>query len=326
MSYVEKKYISLLSPRLIKFVKKRENLYTFRCPYCGDSQKNRNKTRGYFYQVKNKFFFKCHNCGQGRTLGNFIKDNDPSLYSEYLLEQYREGNTGQGTVNPEPKFNIPLTKFDLNIFSNLPKISSLNITHPARKYLTNRQIPESYFSKLYFAEDFNGWSKSNNQLKESRIIIPLLSPEAKPFGYQGRSLSSTTKLRYITTILNKEYPKLFGLDSVDTTQCIYVTEGPFDSMFIKNSIAMCGSDVVLDSSEYPDRVFVFDNEPRNKEIVSKLESYINKNEKVVIWPSTIKEKDINDMIMSGLNPQEIIEKNTHQGLEAKVKFTEWKKV
>jgi hypothetical protein len=326
MSYVEKKYISLLSPRLIKFSKKKENLYTFRCPYCGDSQKNRNKTRGYFYQVKAAFFFKCHNCGQGRTLGNFIKDNDPALYSEYLLEQYRDGNTGKCSVNPEPKFNIPKPKFDSNIFSNLPKIASLNITHPAKKYLSNRKIPENYFSKLYFAEDFNGWSKSNVGTKESRIIIPLLSPEATPFGYQARSLDSNSKLRYITTIFDKEYPKLFGLDCVDLTKDVYVTEGPFDSMFIDNSLAMCGSDVVLDRVQYPNCIFVFDNEPRNKQIVDRIDKTIQQGNKVVIWPSTIKEKDINDMVLAGINPQQVIKNNTYQGLEAKVKFTDWKKV
>ena len=326
MSYVEKKYINLLSPRLVKFVKKKEDLYTFRCPYCGDSQKNRNKTRGYFYQVKSAFFFKCHNCGMGRTLANFIKDNDPSLYSEYLLEQYKEGNTGKGSVNPEPKFDIPKPVFDSNIFSSLPKISSLNTTHPAKKYLTNRKIPESYFSKLYFAEDFNGWSKTNINVRESRIIIPLLSPEAQPFGYQGRSLDKDSKLRYITTIFDKKHPKLFGLDCINFKKPIYVTEGPFDSMFIDNSIAMCGSDVVLDRVQYPDCTFIFDNEPRNTQIVDRVDKSIQQGNKVVIWPSTIKEKDINDMIIAGLNPQQIIIENTFQGLEATVKFTDWKKV
>jgi hypothetical protein len=326
MIFIETKFINLLSPRLQKFSKKKENLYNFRCPYCGDSQKNRNKTRGYFYRIKNSFFFKCHNCQQGRTLGNFLKDHDSLLYDQYVMEMYKEGLTGKSTVVANPKLVIPKPVFNNTIFSDLLKISNLNTTHPAKQYLINRKIPEKYFSKLYFAEDFNGWSKTNTTIKESRIVIPLLSPEAKPFGYQGRALDKNSKLRYITTILDKQYPKIFGLDTIDVNENIYVTEGPFDSMFIENSIAMCGSDVVLDQLSCPNRTFIFDNEPRNKEIVNKLQSYIDKGEKVVIWNQHIKEKDIIDMVLAGLDVQHVVECNTYSGLEAKVKFNEWKKV
>ena len=100
MIYVDTKYISLVSGRLDKFSKKNENLFNFRCPYCGDSQKNRNRARGYFYRHKGSFIYKCHNCGVGRTLSNFLKDQDPDLYGEYVMEAYREGSTGKGTKIP----------------------------------------------------------------------------------------------------------------------------------------------------------------------------------------------------------------------------------
>ncbi len=326
MSYVDIKYINLVSPRLNKFSKKKDYLYNFRCPYCGDSSKNKNRARGFFYKMKSDMVFKCHNCGVGRTLSNFLKDIDTNLYDQYVMERFKEGTTGRGSTVPEPKFEFKTPTFKKTILSELEKISDLNILHPAKEYLLKRKIPENFFSKLYFAEDFNAWSKSENKNKESRIVIPLLTPSGELFGYQGRSLDKNSKLRYITTILDKEYPKLFGLDRIDATKTIYVTEGPFDSLFLSNGLAMCGADVVLDMVQYPDRVFVFDNEPRNPQIVSRIDKTIQLGDKVVIWPSTIKEKDINDMVISGHSPQEIIENNTYQGIEAKLKFNNWKKI
>jgi hypothetical protein len=333
MNYIDAKYINLISPQLVKFVKKKEDLYTFRCPYCGDSVKNRNKTRGYFYRKRSDYFFKCHNCGVGRTFTNFLKDNDTLLHDEYVMERYKEGLTGKATNTPDPKFNIKGPVFkkseppeDVNIFSKLEKISDLNNTHPAKAYLINRQIPEKYFSNFYYAEDFNNWACLENTQRESRIVIPLLTQEGKVFGYQGRSLDKNTKLRYITTILDKGYPKVFGLNNLNSEKKIYVTEGPFDSLFLSNAIAMCGSDVTLDDFNFNDVVYVLDNEPRNKQIVDKFERLIDQGKKVVVWHPEVKEKDINDMVLAGRDVQHVVECNTYHGLEAKIKFISWKKV
>ena len=164
MSFLDAKYINLVSPQLIKFSKKKTDLYTFRCPYCGDSSKNRNKTRGYFYRKRNDFFFKCHNCGVGRTLSNFLKDHNTLLHDEYVLERYKEGLTGKGSNTPEPDFKLPSPNFDKSIFSDLKKVSILNTTHTAKLYLSQRQIPEKFFSIFYYAEDFNAWAKLSNNV------------------------------------------------------------------------------------------------------------------------------------------------------------------
>ena len=326
MSYIDHKYINLISIRLSKFQKKQDNLYNFRCPYCGDSVKYKNRARGFFYRKNADMVFKCHNCGIGRTLGNFLKDLDVTLHDEYVMERFKSGLTGRGSNTKEPKFKFEKPVFKKTPLSELKKISELNNSHPAREYLSNRQIPEKFFSKFYYAEDFHAWAKTDTKLKESRIVIPLISKSGNLFGFQGRALDKTAKLRYITTILDDKYVKLFGLDSLDFDKTIYVTEGPFDSLFLSNAIAMCGSDVHLEKSIYRDRIFVLDNEPRNLQIVQRYDKLITAGEKVVIWPNTIKQKDINDMVISGLDPQKIIKENTFQGLEAKVKFTTWKKV
>jgi DNA-directed RNA polymerase subunit RPC12/RpoP len=327
MSYIDTKYINLISIRLEKFSRKKDNLYNFRCPYCGDSAKNKNRARGFFFLMKSDMVYKCHNCGVGRSLANFLKDMDVTLHDEYVMERFKSGLTGRGSNTANPKmmeFKKPV--FIKTPLSELQKISELNNSHPAKEYLLKRQIPEKYLSKFYYAEDFHAWAKTENSIKESRIVIPLMSKSGKLFGFQGRALDKNSKLRYITTILDDKYVKLFGLDTVDFDKTIYVTEGPFDSLFLSNAIAMCGSDIYLDKNIYKDRVFILDNEPRNVQIVNKYDKLIDAGEKVVVWPSIIKEKDINDMVIAGLNPQQIIEQNTFQGLEAKVQFTTWKKV
>lgn len=325
MSFVDSKFIGLLSPRLHKFAKKKNGLYNFRCPYCGDSVKNRNRARGYLYQYKNDHNFKCHNCGVSKSFTYFLKDLDEMLYKEYIMERYKSGLTGKGTVATEPEFKFEAPVFNKSLF-DLPSIEKLNITHPAKEYLSNRKIPEKFFSQLYFAENYNSWAGVSNTHKESRIIIPLLSKQKKLFGYQARSLDPNTKLRYITNITDKRYQKLFGLDRVNYGKRIFVTEGPFDSMFLDNSLAMCGADVTLDRDVFPNRVFIFDNEPRNVEIVKRYEKMIDSGESVVIWPQGVKQKDINDMFLADLNVNEVVECNIYGGLEAKIKLYEWKKV
>jgi hypothetical protein len=325
MSYIDLKYINIISPRLQKFAKKKDYLYNFRCPYCGDSAKNKNRARGFFFLMKSDMVYKCHNCGIGRNLANFLKDIDVNVHDQYVMERFKQGTTGRSSNVKEPKF-----KFDKPVFEktdiDLKKISDLNITHPARSYLQSRRIPEKYFSQIYFAEDFATWAKLETKVKEPRIVLPLRTVDGKLFGYQGRSLDKNTKLRYITVLLDNEHPKLYGLDRIDTENTIYITEGPFDSLFLSNSMAMCGADVSLDTNQFPDRVFVFDNEPRNKQIVDRYEKAIASGEQVVIWPKEVQEKDINDMVLAGRDVQTMVESNVYSGLEAKVKLIDWKKV
>jgi DNA-directed RNA polymerase subunit RPC12/RpoP len=325
MSYIDLKYINIISPRLQKFAKKKDYLYNFRCPYCGDSAKNKNRARGFFFLMKSDMVYKCHNCGIGRNLANFLKDIDMNVHDQYVMERFKQGTTGRSSNVKEPKFT-----FDKPVFEkpdiDLKKISDLNITHPARSYLQSRNIPEKYFSQIYFAEDFATWAKLETKVKEPRIVLPLRTVDGKLFGYQGRSLDKNTKLRYITVLLDNEHPKLYGLDRIDTKNTIYITEGPFDSLFLSNSMAMCGADVSLDTNQFPDRVFVFDNEPRNKQIVDRYEKTIASGEQVVIWPKEVQEKDINDMVLAGRDVRTMVESNVYSGLEAKVKLIDWKKV
>ena len=281
------------------------------------------------FKIKNNFTYKCHNCGVGRSLANFLKDQDQHLYEQYIMEKFKEGSTGKGTTTPSPKFDFKEPKF-VKRDTGLEKISSLNISHPARVYLENRGIKDlDYF---YYCPKFKEWTnkqkKTFDTLRQDspRIIIPFKDKQGNLFGYQGRSLAPKAKLRYITIMLDEEQPKIFGQDRIKTDEPIYIVEGPFDATFLKNSVAMAGSDADIRSLGWSDHIWVFDNEPRNREIVARISKVIDRGDKVVIWPKNIQQKDINDMHLAGHDVQTLVQSNVYQGLTATLKFNDWKKV
>jgi len=323
MDLVDSKYIGLVSSRLQKFKRVKADLYNFRCPICGDSQRNKNKARGYIYAVKNNTNFKCHNCGASLSFNNFLKEMDPTLHKEYTLEKFKEGHTGRNFVVEQPKFDFKKPVFKKSL--DLPKASEVPA---AREYLEKRKLnPE----KFYFANKFKEWTNTQKVTfdtigrDESRIIIPMYDRDNNLIGFQGRSLVPNS-VKYITVMLDEEAPKIYGLNEVDEQLPVYVVEGPFDSTFINNSVALCGSDGDVRCLKGSNVVFVYDNEPRNREIVNRISKCVSRGEKVVIWPSGIVEKDINDMVLAGLNIMDVLESNTYSGLEAKIKFNIWKKI
>jgi predicted RNA-binding Zn-ribbon protein involved in translation (DUF1610 family) len=323
MDLIDSKYIGLVSSRLQKFKRVKADLYNFRCPLCGDSQKNKNKTRGYIYPVKNNTNFKCHNCGASLSFNNFLKELDPTLHKQYILEKFKEGHTGRNFVVEQPKFEFVKPVFRKKL--DLPKASEVPI---AREYLEKRKLnPE----KFYFADKFKEWVNTQKHTfntigrDESRIIIPMYDIDSNLIGFQGRALGPSPN-KYITVMLSDGAPKIYGLEKIDQSKPIYIIEGPFDSEFVENSVAMCGSDIDIRSFNWSDYIWVFDNEPRNREIVNRISKTINRGDKVVIWPSNIKEKDINDIVLAGHNVMDMLKSNTHSGLEAKIKFNNWKRI
>ena len=323
MDLVDSKYIGLVSSRLQKFKKVKNNLYNFRCPICGDSQKNKNKTRGYLYQVKNNTNFKCHNCGASMSFNNFLKTIDGTLHKQYTMEKFKEGHTGKNFVVEAPKLEFKKPVFKKSI--DLPKASTNQV---AKEYLENRNLNPD---KFYYADRFKWWSNTQKQTfdtigrDEPRIIIPLYDEDRNMIGFQGRALDKSPN-KYITIMIQEEAPKIYGLETIDRKLPIYVVEGPFDSTFISNSVALCGSDGDLGYLEGSDTILVYDNEPRNREIVKRIGKCIERNQRVVIWPSNILEKDINDMVLAGHKVMDVLKLNTYSGLQAKIKFNNWKKI
>ena len=325
MDLVDTKYIGLVSSRLSKFKRVKPNLYNFRCPICGDSKKHRNKARGYFYGIKANVNFRCHNCGASMSFSNFLKEIDTVLHKQYVMEKFKDGFAGVkgGSAIPKPaelKFEAPVFKSKID----LPKAST-NVA--AKKYLENRKLNPD---KFYYTDKFKAWSNSHKQTfddvnyDEPRIIIPLFYQKTL-IGFQGRSLGPS-KVKYITVMINDDAPKIYGLDNIRRDAPVFVTEGPFDSTFIRNSIAMCGADGDVGKWGVSTPVWCFDNEPRSKEITTRISNTIARGDSVVIFPSNIHEKDINDMVLAGHDVQSIVESNIYKGLEANLQFNTWKRI
>ena len=323
MDLTDTKYIGLVSSRLPKFKKVKPDLYNFRCPLCGDSQKQKNKARGYIYAKKADANYKCHNCGASTTFSNFLKTLDSTLYKQYIFEKFQTRNTGKGSIFEEPKFEFKKPVFRKKL--DLPKASEVKI---AKQYLENRKLDST---KFYYTDKFKEWTNTQKQTfdyigkDEPRIIIPMYDTEQRMIGFQGRSLIPNS-VKYITIMIDEEAPKIYGLDKINKEKPIYIIEGPFDSSLVENSIAMCGADVDIGSLGWSDYIWVYDNEPRSREITDRIRKTLDRGDKVVIWPTSIEEKDVNDMILGGHDVMGMLKSNTYSGLKAKIKFNNWKKI
>ena len=331
MSYIDTKYLNIISPYLQQFKKKGDNLWNFRCPYCGDSQKSRTKARGFVFRKKNDLFFKCHNCGTGASLGNLIKTIDSKTYKDYIMERYKKGVETRSSPQPEFKFNAPVFR-KKGILEGLQSIKNLPDDHPARQIVERRKLPVESLSDLYLCESFFKFTNSIIKGKfpsldgdHPRLLIPFRDESGEVFAYQGRAFGNEQP-KYITIKIDEEREKIFGLDKVDKSKPILVVEGPLDSLFLDNCIAVAGADF---SNIKGDLTVIYDNEPRNKEINKQIEKTIDQGKSVCLWPDHMKEKDINDMIIAGYSKkevQEIITNNTFSGASAKLRFAEWRRI
>ena len=315
----------MLSPRLDKFKKVRDNLFNFRCPYCGDSQKSQSKARGYFYRKKNDYFYRCHNCGKGTTFGKVLEYIDTLMYKEYVMERYK----GDAPKTEAPEFNFEAPKFkkiDPKL-ENLTPINKLNGGHPARQFVESRQIPEEFYSDLYLCSKFFEWAKIGTRVPRRqdhpRLVIPFRDETGEVFAGQGRAFGKETP-KYLT-VKFQDKPKIFGLDRCDWSERTYVVEGPLDSLFVDNCLAVAGADFEHHFPMKENVTIILDNEPRSREIIKRMEKLIDKDYELVIWPDNVKEKDINDMVLAGdANIMHTIKNNTYTGLTAKLKLSSWK--
>ena len=339
--WVDQQYIGTISVRLDKFKRKGDYLYNFRCPICGDSQTNRNKARGYLFAQKGGMFYKCHNCSASMSLGTLIKELDQSLYKQYCLDRYKEGETGRKSHKEHGFIFKPVTfqtTKENNAFKGLlSPIKKLAEKHEVCEYLRNRKIPEHRYDDLYFVDDIQKFKQFADGYddkivgSEPRLVLPFFDLNNDLVGLSGRAVRGE-KLRYVTIRIKDDAPMIFGLNNVDKSKTIYVTEGPIDSLFLPNAIASGNANLksVGDVFAKSNLVLIYDNEPRNKEIVREIKSAIDDGFSVCIWPKAIIEKDINDMVvkqkLSVDEIQSIIDKNTFAGPEALLQFNVWKKL
>ena len=328
MFWVDKKYLRLVSSRFRNAKWKTEELLNHSCPYCGDSEKNQHKARGYHFKVKETFVYKCHNCSISKAFSKFLKDHYTKLYNEYCVEKF---------YKKEPTFTNVIKESKKPIFKDDPlkKVGCISAvdSQQAIDYLNHRQIPKDKWDELYFVENSQSLSSLDYKYKDRvfgndpRLVLPFYSRQGKLVGVSGRALNSN-KLRYLTLKFDDQEPLIYGLRTVDYNKVVYVTEGPIDSLFLPNSIAVAGSDFSKLKSIVPTEqaVVVFDNERRNPQLHALMSQVIEDGFTICFWPKTIKQKDINDMILNGLSSnviEDIIKKNKFSGLSAKMALSDW---
>ena len=339
---VDSKYIGIISHRLRNFKRKNDYVWNFSCPVCGDSKKNASKARGYVYKKGNNLFYSCKNCGLGTSLGKLLEHVDGTIYKEYILERYKSGENGNSNFK-DPTFNVPSPRFGKldkpKQFEYAEFCSDLPSGHFCLDYLKNRKIPKEFYSQLLFTSHYKKFvdalvpDHGKKLVDDARVIIPFYDVYNNLIAVSGRALETNDhKLRYIKIRSQDMIEKLmYGLDKVDKSQLVRIVEGEFDSMFLTNCVASGDSSLSLtaDIIKAKNNVLIFDNEPRNKEIVKLQEDAIKSGHNVVIWPDNIEGKDINEMILNGHEAseiQDIIDSNTFYGLNAIAQFTFWKKI
>ena len=342
MLHVDTKYVRLISGRLRNFKQKNTNLWNFSCPFCGDSQTNKTKARGYVFAKGTSLLYRCHNCGVSTNAANLIKRVDPSLFKEYSLERFKESTTGHAN-NRNFAVDVPTTRFGKvqkqRVFDHAEWISQLPSGHFCLTYVQARKIPLKHYNKFMFTPNYELFIKSlvpnidKEISSDARLVIPYYNEFDELIAVTGRALESASeRLRYVTVRMNDSNNKLvYGMDRIDSQKTVYIVEGQIDSLFLKNCIASGDSALSVTANLFQavNKILVFDNEPRNKEIVKLMENAIKSDHNVVIWPDDIQGKDINEMVMKGMDPMEIqsiIDSNTSRSLEAQLKFNYWKKV
>lgn len=342
--WIESKYASLLSNRFDRYTNKNGSI-NFRCPYCGDSTKDKTKARGYLLSKNQAYYYYCHNCHISRSFSKFLEEQDQSLHREFIMELMKEKastSISMGNTTPVDKFTSAKPVFKKMIgrkpFKELKKVSQLQHTHRAKRYILSRLIPSNLHYKIFYVENGYNWAKqwvpdkfpgAEFNGKDPRIVLPLCDSTGKCVGAVARSIDPNSKLRYLK--LNWDSGStgfIYGLEALDQDKRVYVFEGQFDSMFIPNSVAV-GSlhwQLIKNHIDAKDVTIVLDNEPRNKTTKESVDSAISKGYNVCIWPCTVEEKDVNDMVIAGYQPsliKEMIDKNTFSGLKARLAFSVW---
>lgn len=339
---IDTKYVRLISSRLRNFKQKNDNLFNFSCNFCGDSQKNKTKARGYVFEKAGGLFYRCHNCGISTNVANLIKHTDAALYQEYIMERYKSGESGNSNYQ-KPTFDIPQPKFDKvkkqTVFEYAESVSKLPSGHFCLTYVQKRKIPEKFYDNFYFTTNYEKFIKTlipncdKELTKDARLVIPFYDEYNELIAVTGRALESGNKtLRYVTVRTNDSTNKLlYGMDTVDLNQPVKIVEGQIDSLFLNNCVASGDGNLAIAAKNISceRKILIFDNEKRNKEILKMMQDAIKLGHDIVIWPDSIEPKDINEMIMSGISHneiEEIISNNTFSGLEAQTRFTFWKKI
>lgn len=323
VDWLEHKYAMLIQPHVELFKVKKENLINIRCPFCGDSATRKHIARGYLYEKDNHFKYVCHNCGLNYNFSYFLKLLDHNLFRQYKFEKF--GSKRKPNAKPVFKeVKEELKKRKNNIESLFEPLSD-----SAKYYLKSRSIENSV--DLFSISDTSKFQQFFPEYetlpKDERIVFPIRNRGKEVVGVTARSIDPKNKLRYV--LLNyKNEPLIYGLDKVDISKDVYVFEGAIDSLHVKNSVAVNGSDLKKVTEFIPMNklILVFDNQPRNDIIIKKMISACQSGYRMVIWPNNLDEKDANAIVQKhGQEKLNELLKNVYSGFKCRARISSWRK-
>lgn len=341
MSWIEEKYLNLLSPKLDRYRVVQRNPFkaNFRCPYCGDSKKSKTKARGNVYTHQyGHLNYRCFNCGIGRSIENLLKDLDSQLHDQYLLETFKKKGSKKPVEDDKSIFEEKEGEIEPSVLDELmDRVVDLPKNHRAVQYLKDRRIPEDKMKEFYYVDDMQKVEELSDKYRnkivgtEERVCLPYYNRKGRLIGCTFRALEDHP-IKYLDIRLNENERMIYNIDGVDLTEDVYVVEGPMDSLFLPNCVAAGSSDLRAASVQVlPERmILIYDNQPRNRELLKIMKKSIKDGYRHFIWPRSIRSKDINDLVRNNEYTTEelpgLINRNTYGGLTLRAKFNEWKRL
>lgn len=338
----EEKYVLQLVGLIENFRRKDAKTFWGRCPVCGDSKKSKSKFRFYIYKKNGSFKVHCFNCAYHESFRFFVKAYFPDIDREMMYERFRDNSVSVSSYNsntsPKREKKEPTDPFGIEKL--LEAVSPVPGREKCISYLNKRKIPQDQWERLAYCSNFSEIAIKLPKYKDrtlptsGRLIFPFYNKAKELTFISARSLDDRDKARYLTLEIKENFNNIFGLERHDPNKKTYVVEGPADSLFLPNSLAAATSDLVR-VSEYVNKdrtILIFDYQPRNNEIVNLMRKASRQGFTVCVWPPNFfqgKDKDINDMILSGKTVDEIlniVDNNSYKGLKLELEISKFSKI
>lgn len=306
--------------------KKYQNIYNAECPVCKEG-KSVGRSRRLFYFPAKQYFY-CHNCVKSWKCFEWVKEVTGLTAPEILAknkEKIQHVQTSPLKRLQEKKLapisDLPENSIDITDEFQYDFFRSNEYVRLAKEYCEQRRL----FTAVNSCKKF--YVSLEDNIHKERLVIPFLDTNNKTVYYQTRALTANQHPKYLSKLGEKS---LFGINNVSSDiPYVFVFEGPIDSMFVRNGLAMASLAPTekqlqqLTTLIGYEPIFVFDNDKDNKQVNKKVEKYIKEGRSVFVWPKEFaKFKDFNEVCCSlSLDeiPWKFVVKHTAKGQEALLK-------
>lgn len=330
----------------VEYVKSSDS-YHCSCPICMEGKSFGKKKRCWYIPAKDLIY--CHNCGwSSRPLKWIMQVGDLSrrdIETEIEAGDYNIINLDKkksyeidldNLIKDEMEDILPKNSIDLNNELQLSYYKGNSVVIKALNYIKNRRLdtcinsPKSFFLSLC------------DTTHKNRIVIPFYDENDKILFYQSRAFGGNLddNLENVKYLSKKNAQKsIFNLNNIkDEINEIFLFEGPIDSCFIENGVAVGGINpsseknfTELQESQLEcfklthDFIWMLDSQWLDEAAYEKTIKLLEKGEKVFIWPEKLgrKYKDFNELCVSnGFDyiPRKFVLENILSGENSLLKY------